>query len=95
MKELIKLSAALYNITLSDDKILRIQSHISKSPTHIFIGIKSLTLLIILISRLFYIFGFNRLGFLKLVIKNRIPFLSLALKLFSSIIILQHYESKQ
>ena len=95
MKEIIKLSAALYNITLTEDKLVRLESHISISPPHIFIGIKSLTLLIILISRFFYIFGFNRLDFLKLVIKNRIPFLSLALKLFSSIIILQHYESKQ
>ena len=57
MKEIIKLSAALYNITLTEDKLVRLESHISKSPPHIFIGIKSLTLLIILISRFFTYLG--------------------------------------
>jgi hypothetical protein len=95
MKELIESSAAIFNITLSENKKERIKNHIYKSPSHIFIGIKILTLLIIIFSRLFYLVGFNRIDFLKLIIKKRIPFLSLALKLFSSLIILQYYESKQ
>lgn len=95
MKELIESSAAIFNITLSENKIGRIKNHIYKSPSHIFIGIKILTMFIIIFSRLFYLLGFNRIDFLKLIIKKRIPFLSLALKLFSSLIILQYYESKQ